>query len=724
MSYPPPMNRQQIGIPQLPPRIPPPQYAGFAQTVPPGTPMIPVHMGLLTPTPSVPIPTSVSITHKPMLIKKDPIMRASDDNGGPTTTVFVGNISEKASDMLVRQLLAKCGIVLSWKRVQGASGKLQAFGFCEYKEPESTLRALRLLHELMLGDKKLLVKVDAKTKSQLEEWKAKKRSANGGVGVGSKNGDDDGDDEEVLDEETLHRDQVVKGAIEILTREYASELNAPSQDPDSQPQRGLEKTRNETAKKTRRTFTSAGDWRGGSETRRAAYQERLKNWEIRERKKARDYSKETEREDERRREMMKEAKRLKEFLEDYDDDRDDPKYYRGSALQKRLRDREKETELDDRDRKREKEEHEEIRQRLLAEGHPDPEAELQRMEEEAERRRQPPLKLEPEEDIVHREKSHRDRDRDREKRSSGRREEEPIPRAPPQQQQPPPQQQQQPPPQQQQPQSDDDDDEEEEAAMEEDFPDAEDSQEAEEPPQIKPVMRPITTAPSVSSGSGDATPNSPGNESPCGIIIPGENSPEAQPPEELRPKIGVSLKLGATSSPSQPNVGKRKKLTTVESVFNRFDEEEADEQPRKRKLVPLDYGDDDKSLGLDGAEMPGPKGGVNTEEKRKHIKSLIEKIPTARPELFSYPLDWAMVDSSLMDRRIKPWINKKIIEYIGEEEATLVEFVCSKVMAHSTPQGILDDVAMVLDEEAEVFIVKMWRLLIYETEAKKIGLAK
>lgn len=36
MSYPPPLNRQQIGIPQLPPRIPPPQYGGFAPTVPPG----------------------------------------------------------------------------------------------------------------------------------------------------------------------------------------------------------------------------------------------------------------------------------------------------------------------------------------------------------------------------------------------------------------------------------------------------------------------------------------------------------------------------------------------------------------------------------------------------------------------------------------------------------------------------------------------------------------
>lgn len=52
-----------------------------------------------------------------------------------------------------------------------------------------------------------------------------------------------------------------------------------------------------------------------------------------------EYEKEAEREEERRREMAKEAKRLKEFLEDYDDDRDDPKYYRGSALQKRLRDR-------------------------------------------------------------------------------------------------------------------------------------------------------------------------------------------------------------------------------------------------------------------------------------------------------------------------------------------------------------------------------------------------
>ena len=48
-----------------------------------------------------------------------------------------------------------------------------------------------------------------------------------------------------------------------------------------------------------------------------------------------------------------------------------------------------------------------------------------------------------------------------------------------------------------------------------------------------------------------------------------------------------------------------------------------------------------------------------------------------------------------MDKRIKPWVNKKIIEYIGEEEPTLTNFICQKVMAQSLPQNILNDVAMV-----------------------------
>ncbi|KTF76879.1 hypothetical protein cypCar_00043594, partial [Cyprinus carpio] len=203
MSFPPHLNRPQIGIPTMPPGIPPPQFAGFPPSMPPGTPMIPVHMGIMTPAPAVLVPTSMPVISKVAAPRKESTAQAKDgnDGSGPTTTVFVGNISEKASDMLIRQLLAKCGLVLSWKRVQGASGKLQAFGFCEYKEPESTLRSLRLLHELQIGEKKLLVKVDAKTKAQLDEWKAKKKSVNENGNGKAEDGAGE-EEEEVLDEET------------------------------------------------------------------------------------------------------------------------------------------------------------------------------------------------------------------------------------------------------------------------------------------------------------------------------------------------------------------------------------------------------------------------------------------------------------------------------------------------------------------------------------------
>lgn len=83
------------------------------------------------------------------------------------------------------------------------------------------------------------------------------------------------------------------------------------------------------------------------------------------------------------------------------------------------------------------------------------------------------------------------------------------------------------------------------------------------------------------------------------------------------------------------------------------------------------------------------------EEKRRHIKSIIDKIPTAKSDLFNYKLDWKEIDNGLIEKKIRPWINKKIIEYIGEPEPTLVDFICSKVLAGSTPQGILDDVQMV-----------------------------
>lgn len=82
------------------------------------------------------------------------------------------------------------------------------------------------------------------------------------------------------------------------------------------------------------------------------------------------------------------------------------------------------------------------------------------------------------------------------------------------------------------------------------------------------------------------------------------------------------------------------------------------------------------------------------EEKRKLHKQIIDKIPIEKIDLFNHPLDRAEIDGNIK-KKVQSWINKKIIEYIGEPEPTLVDFICSKLIAGSTPQSILDDVKMV-----------------------------
>lgn len=46
-------------------------------------------------------------------------MVAPQVTSGPKVVVFVGNITDKAPDQMIRHILAACGTVVSWKRVQG-----------------------------------------------------------------------------------------------------------------------------------------------------------------------------------------------------------------------------------------------------------------------------------------------------------------------------------------------------------------------------------------------------------------------------------------------------------------------------------------------------------------------------------------------------------------------------------------------------------------------------
>jgi RNA-binding protein 25 len=157
---------------------------------------------------------------------------------------------------------------------------------------------------------------------------------------------------------------------------------------------------------------------------------------------------------------------------------------------------------------------------------------------------------------------------------------------------------------------------------------------------------------------------------------------------------------------------------TIHPINQAFaDEDDESKSTSKRSKLP-------SASELEAKRKEALAAQINAEERKRAIKKLVESIPTDKDELFNYPIDWSQMDQTLMEKRIKPWINKKIIEYIGEEEATLNNFICSEIEQRSKPDKLLDDVKVILDDEAELFVKKMWRLIVYETESKRCGLSK
>jgi RNA-binding protein 25 len=163
---------------------------------------------------------------------------------------------------------------------------------------------------------------------------------------------------------------------------------------------------------------------------------------------------------------------------------------------------------------------------------------------------------------------------------------------------------------------------------------------------------------------------------------------------------GGSFKVGLKLSAAVQS----KKVSSVGSVglFNGAGDD--DEARPMRSIVPLDY----------SAEEMESVEAVKKERQRQ----MIDQIPTEKSTLFAYPIDWVAVESlGLADTSLRPWIVRKIVEYLGEEETTLIEFIVAKVRNRCEPSVLLGELEAVLEEDAEQFVVKLWRMLIFSVIA-------
>lgn len=173
-----------------------------------------------------------------------------------------------------------------------------------------------------------------------------------------------------------------------------------------------------------------------------------------------------------------------------------------------------------------------------------------------------------------------------------------------------------------------------------------------------------------------------------------------------------------------------------------FSTAEDDEQDAKqmRTLVPIDYTAEEEAQGqmalmqqmssrpaastVAASATSKPPGGPSTDNgmtAQQKLKALADAIPSSKDALFAYAVDWDACDRhGLVDGTIKPWVVKKFVEYLGQEEESITNFIVTKLKQHCLPQELLDEIFPVLDSDAEPFVLKLWRLLAFS--AVKAGI--
>lgn len=88
-----------------------------------------------------------------------------------------------------------------------------------------------------------------------------------------------------------------------------------------------------------------------------------------------------------------------------------------------------------------------------------------------------------------------------------------------------------------------------------------------------------------------------------------------------------------------------------------------------------------------------------------------------------FPLFCSVPSQHELHERMRPWISKKITEFLGEEETTLVDYIVSSTQDHVKASQMLEMLQVILDDEAEMFVLKMWRMLIFEIKKVETGLS-
>uniref|UniRef100_A0A7E4W4I4 PWI domain-containing protein n=1 Tax=Panagrellus redivivus TaxID=6233 RepID=A0A7E4W4I4_PANRE len=590
----------------------------------------------------------------------------------PKTTVFVGNIAEDIGTELIQQLCQECGPVASFRRMQSANGKLQAFAFCEYAHPDHTRRALRLLNGFFLGGKALNLKIEEKVREQISLYMNSVRVDSGLPPLIIPEGA-----ELPSTEEEKNKD----AAVIIKIKENVAKVNPDFliiPEPEPEPVKETKKRRSSSS-----SSSASSSAHGHSSDSEDDFR-RLKNGRPSDSKQT--SSSYARRSDSRpltpdrgtkSREASERPSSKRSLKRDHTGTPRSPKPTKSERQSEAERDQAYEKRL----RKWEEKE------LAFARDH-EAEREKQRKRQKQREREARKLKIfhEDYDDDVDDAKYYRGDSLVQRRKAY-------------------------------------------DEQVEKDRIDREAEQ-----AQLDAIRNEIlNTAPQTGQAEVEAEARKRIDEAKTshrGIdsiklpFSPRGVTPEGTPPPDECPAIFKNVPtssnsgwatLDPISTPTAPpligtKISMNAPVVNTNGVFGEDPDDDEDEKAKK-KMRPLEITQKERLASL------------TTEERKRRIRDLIDTIPKNPDQIFAFPLRWDLLDDALIEARIRPWVMKKVLQYIGEDEPALVKFVCDCVRNKADPKKLVLDLSMVFDDEAESFITKMWRLMIYETEARHTGLS-
>ncbi len=141
-------------------------------------------------------------------------------------------------------------------------------------------------------------------------------------------------------------------------------------------------------------------------------------------------------------------------------------------------------------------------------------------------------------------------------------------------------------------------------------------------------------------------------------------------------RFKLSLGAAAAQKAQAASSSTRRTVAEVEGLLE--DEEEADTST-KRTLIPIKF------------DSAAEASGLSEEERAQAARQLAADIPTDKEGLWKWPVKWEFVDETVLGEQLRPFVEKKIVEYLGVQEQMLVEVVEEHVRKRGKPQDLVGE---------------------------------